>query len=305
VRSAFAYARTRARRSTLAPPEQLDALHAAASRRELFAALRVAGLEPGDPATVRTACVARFVGDAERLVASWPRPSILRAVVGLQEIENLAIASRALRGGIAVERWAPLWIDLGAVAELDLETFTAATSLRSALDGLPEEPWGERARRAFRAHEGDPAAFELALDAAASARLLGAGADVPDDAAALATAVVRLRDLDALARSAVRGLRPEDAGAATVFLRREWRAPVLEALARGEVPQPVRDRWPSAVTLPTLRKALREALHAACLRTFRSLPFRLATGVALLLLRDEEIRSVTSAVEARFELERE
>ncbi|MGE5047521.1 MAG: V-type ATPase subunit [Deltaproteobacteria bacterium] len=297
---AYAYARTRARRSTLLRPEQLDSLVAATTRRELVSALRAANIDAGDPDGARSACLARFAADAAALIASWSRPALLRAIVGLEEIENLKLACRALRRGLEAGQWVPLWRPLGAVARLAPEAFAGGVSLRAALDALPDEPYGEGARRALRAHEGDPAGFEIALDSMASLELLAAGAASAADARRLAEAEVRIRDLDALCRSAARGLRPEDAAAATVLLRREWKPEVLQAVARGQLPEALRRRWPSAATPAALAASMREALRAACLRTFIVTPFRPASAAALLLLRRDEMRSVISAVEARF-----
>ncbi|HET9751926.1 MAG TPA: hypothetical protein VFP52_03145, partial [Myxococcales bacterium] len=196
--------------------------------------------------------------------------------------------------------WVPLWRPLGAVARLAPEAFAGGLPLRAALDALPPAPYGEGARRALRAHDGDPAGFEIALDSMASSELLAAGAENAADARRLAEAAVRIRDLDALSRSAARGLRPEDAAAATLVLRREWKPDLLQALARGEVPEPLRRRWPSATTPAALQASLRDDLRAACLAAFMAMPFRPASGAALLLLRRDEMRSVVSAVEARF-----
>lgn len=299
---AYAFARTRARRSTLLRPEQLASLGAVTSRRELVSALRAASIDAKDPDGARSACLARFVADAAALIASWPRPALLRAIVGLEEIENLKLACRALRRGLAADGWIPLWRPLGAVARLAPEAFAGGMSLRAALDALPDEPYGEGARKALRAHDGDPAGFEIALDSMASQQLLAAGSASAADARQLAEAAVRIRDLDALARSAARGLRAEDAAAATLVLRREWKPEVLQALARGQVPEALRRRWPSAATPAALEASLRDALRDACLRTFVVMPFRPASGAALLLLRRDEMRSVISAVEARFNL---
>jgi vacuolar-type H+-ATPase subunit C/Vma6 len=297
---AYAWARTRARRSTLLRPEQLDSLSAVTTRRELVSALRAANIDASDPDGARSACLARFAADAAALIASWPRPGLLRAIVGLEEIENLKLACRAHRRGLAADLWVPLWRPLGAVSRLAPEAFAGGASLRAALDALPDQPYGEGARRALRAHEGDPAGFEIALDSMASLELLAAGAASAADARRLAEAEVRIRDLDALVRSAARGLRAEDAAAATVLLRREWKPDVLQAIARGQVPEALRRRWPSAATPAALEESMRDALRAACLRTFIVTPFRPASAAALLLLRRDEMRSIISAVEARF-----
>src|SRR5581483_2704457 len=198
--TAYAYARTRARRSTLLRPEQLDAFRAASGRAAAVAALRSSGIDARDAAAASRACLLRFVADAERLVASWPHPDLLVAVVGLIEIENLKLGCRAVRTGAAAESWTPLWRPLGKVSRLRIEAFADPPSLRAALEALAPLPWGAAASRALRAHEDDAAAFEIALDTFASRRLLEAEAAA--GARRLAASLVRIRDVDAVSRAA-------------------------------------------------------------------------------------------------------
>ncbi len=303
MKAAYAYARTRARRSTLLRPEQIDALRAASGRAAVVSALRACGIDARDASTARRACLARFVADAERLVAAWPHPEPLLAIAGLLEVENLKLGCRAIRTGAAADLWHPLWLPLGQVARLANAAFEDVPSLRAALERLPPLPWGEAARRALRAHEEDPAAFEMALDAFASRRLL----DAPGGGAAarpLCETIVRIRDVDAVSRAPARGLTAEDAIAAAVLIRRELSPDAIRALAAGEVTDATRAALRVAArTVPDLLAGLRARLHAGCLHVFAGAPFRPAAGVALLLLRLEEMHAVSAITETQLERE--
>lgn len=302
MRTSYAYARTRARRSTLLRPEQLDAFRGASGHAAAVAALRSVGIDARDAAAASRACLVRFVADAERLVASWPHPDLLLAVVGLIEIENLKLGYRALRTSAPAGRWNPLWRPLGKVSRLAIEAFANAPSLRAALDGLPPLPWGDAARHALRAHEGDPSAFEIALDTCASRRLLDA--DAASGARRLATSLVRIRDVDAVSRSAARGRTAEGAVTAAALLRRELHPETLRALAAGELTDAARAFFKCpARTVSALLEALRARLRADCLRTFAGSPFQPACAVALLLLRIEEMQAVTSIAETQLDRE--
>jgi hypothetical protein len=283
-------------------PEQVDALRAASGPAAAVAALRSAGIDARDAGAAFRACLARFVADAERLVASWPHPHLLLAIVGLTEVENLKLGCRAVRTGAAADLWQPLWSPLGKVARLQMEPFLDVPSLRAALDRLPALPWGDAARRALRAHEDDPAAFEMALDAFASRRILEA--DAASDARRLAASLVRIRDVDAVSRASARGRSAEDAGTAATLLRRELRPDALRALAAGEVTEAARAflKCP-ARTVPALLDALRARLRADCLRTFSGSPFHAACAVALLLLRLDEMQAVTAIAETQLDRE--
>jgi hypothetical protein len=303
MRAAYAYARTRARRSTLLRPEQIEAFRGASGALAAASALRSAGIDARDAKSAARACLARFVADAERLAASWPRPGLVLAIVGLLEVENLKLGCRAVHAQLATDLWHPLWLPLGRVSRLETGLFTDAPSLRAALDRVAPLPWGEAARRALRAHEDDPAAFEMALDAFASRRLLDAGGETPGTRA-LAALVVRIREVDAVSRAPVRGLRPEDAAMAAVLLRRELRPDALRALATGDLTDAVRASFRSqARTVPALLEALRTRLRGECLRTFAGPPFRPACAAALLLLRLDEMQAVTAIAEAQLERE--
>ena len=303
MRTAYAYARTRARRSSLLRPDQRDALRAASGHAAAVSALRACGIEARDAAAAYQACLARFVADAERLVAAWPRPGVLLAIAGLLEAENLELGCRAVRAGAAAGDWRRLWSPLGRVSRLAPETFEDVPSLRAALERLAPLPWGEAARRALRAHEEDPAGFEMAIDAFASRRLLEAAAG-DRGSRRLCEAVVRIRDVEAVSRTSARGVTPDAAAAASVLLRREVPGDSLRALARGELTDAIRAALRlSAVDVPALLQALRARLRSDCLHAFAGGPFRAATGVALLLLRLDDLHAVASVAEAQLERE--
>lgn len=303
MRAAYAYARTRARRSSLLRPDQHDALRAASGHAAVLSALRACGIDARDARGAYQFCLSRFVADVERLALAWPRPQVLLAIAGMLEAENLKLGCRAARTGAGAALWHPLWLPLGRVARLAPEAFDDVPSLRAALERLPPLPWGEAARHALRAHEQDPAAFEMALDVFTSRRLLEAAA-ADRGSVRLCEGAVRIRDVEAVSRGACRGLTPDDAATASVLLRRELPREALRALARGELTDEARRalRVP-ARDVPELLAGLRARLRQECLHAFSGGPFRLATGVALLLLRLDEMHAVASVAEAQLHRE--
>lgn len=312
ARLAFAFARTRALRGKLLGPEDADRLRTAIGTRAQSGALHALGIEAQDAAQAHDQLVARFASDADKLLRAWPLgKGLLRALVGLLEIENLKLAFRAAgRAPRLLERH---WIPLGRVSQLPLEPFRDAGAVRGAVEAIARTPYGPVAEAVMRAHEDDPSAAEMALDRWASQRLLAEARKLPrgqDDARELALRVVRERDLDALLRAtSVYGIAPETASGATALLRDELKREQLTALAEWKPASgPLHPLLPRRLTpppvpdLPALELALRKARREASLRAFLGQPFRLASAVALLLLRLEEIRAVSAFAESRFEV---
>ncbi|MGZ6142548.1 MAG: V-type ATPase subunit [Myxococcales bacterium] len=309
ARLAFAYARTRALRGSLLGPEDADRLRSASGAAAQSSALHALGIDAANPAEVHAALVARFAVDADKLVRAWPiGRGLLLAIVGLLEIENLKLVFRALASG--AEGWQRHWLALGRVGQLPLEPIREAISLRAAVETMTRTPYGAIAAQVLRAHEKDPAAAEMALDRWASVRLLAEARRADQDGAReLAMRVVRERDLDALLREAY-AVPPEAAAGTTALLREEMRPEALKALAAWRPGAgPLTPLLPRKLVQGTfndtaaLRTALLRTRREACLRAFAGPPFRLASAVALLLLRIEEVHAASALAESRWEPE--
>jgi hypothetical protein len=293
ARFAYGQARVRARRSRL--PGPADAVPAEGARLGLpDRAERFAGL----------------VADYRVVLRSFPgSDGVVRALVGLHEIENLKLGWRALSLGLPAARWAHLWRPLGRLETLRLGDWREAVTLSDVLSRL-SLPYGKVASALHRAHRTTPE-VELALDRWASRRLLDHARSLPARERAareLALDVVRERDLDLVRRGGAFGLVPAAAAGLAVLVGEEVGVEALRALAAWTP----RD-GPLASCLPAalLRRAggrprdgddlatlLRRARRLACGRAFRQEPFSLACAVAYLLLREEEERSRTSLAEA-------
>jgi hypothetical protein len=289
---AFGQARIRARKSRL--PGPADALvrppEGVAERRSRFAAL---------------------VGDYAMVLRSFPcGHGLVRALLGLHEIENLKLGWRARQRGLPPERWTHLWRPLGRLGTLRLEHWRDSVSLSEALATVAP-PFAKVAAAVHAAHGERPADAELAFDRWASRRLLeeadavGRGESV---AGALVTALVRERDLDLVRRARAFGMSGDLAAAAAVALPAEIGMGPLRSLAAwtaadgplfATLPPALLRRvggrpvgWDDLVTL------LRRARRLLCARAFRQAPFHLGGAVAYLLLREEEERSWTALAEA-------
>jgi hypothetical protein len=163
-------------------------------------------------------------------------------------------------------------MDFGTLASVSLEQCRDHRTESALADALRKTPFAPIAAAMWRAHAGDPAAAELGFDRWASRGIVEAAAALPAVdrvAAELALAVVRERDANVKARLSGEA-RPE-----LLALPDEWR----------------RTAGPDAdARQPLLR--LRRARRLLCRRAFRDSPFCLAPAVALLLLKEEEVRGL-------------
>jgi hypothetical protein len=117
----------------------------------------------------------------------------------------------------------------------------------------------------------------------------------------LALAVVRERDLNILRRATAAGLSPEVLAAALGLVHREIGAADVTRLAswtpaRGPFWTAVPPRWqrhaPPATDWDAWLVWWRRQRRALCRRAFLEPPFCLAPAVALLLLKEEELRGL-------------
>jgi hypothetical protein len=293
ARYAYGQARVRARKSRLPGPADAGAARERAA--EAAGADRFAGL----------------MSDHAMVLRSFPAGhGLVRALLGLHDIENLKLGWRALEHRVPAERWVPLWQPMGRLGGVRLEDFRDAVSLPEALRALAP-PFAKMAVALHAAHRARPADAEVALDRWASRRLLDEADALPareSVARALALALVRERDLDLVRRARGYGMSGEAAAGTAVLLGREAGREPLRALAAWTPAD-----GPLSVALPRalarlaggrpagwdeLVTALRHARRVLCLRAFRQAPFHLGCAVAFLLLREEEERSWTALGEA-------
>ena len=294
ARFAYGQARVRARRSRLPGPRD-----AAAPEGE-----RVARED-------RNGRFAALVADYSVVLRSFPTGhGLIRALLGLHEIENLKLGWRALSGALPAARWVHLWRPLGRLETLPLEDWRDAVSLPDVLSRLGP-PFGKVVAALYRSHRTRPADAELALDRWASRRLLDEARSLPASehvARELALALVRERDLGLVRRGLAFAMTPAVAAGMTVLLADEVGLEPLRTLAAWTP-----EDGPLAACLPRglLRRAggrpadwddlatmLRRTRRLACVRAFRQAPFHQGCAVAYLLLREEEERSWTALAEA-------
>jgi hypothetical protein len=293
ARFAYGMSRVRARKSRLP------------GAREAGAAWRPAA-EGEDRATRFAALVA----DYAMVLHSFPRgQGLVRALLGLHEVENLKLGWRALSAGLPAARWAHLWRELGPLQTLRLDRWRDAVSLPDAI-AAAGPPLRAVAEEVYRLHGPRVAAAEPALDRRASRRILDESRALPEaerTARELARSLVRERDLDVLRRGGAFGMAPETAAGLTVLLPEEAGAEALRALAgwtpaqgplAAHLPRELRRAAEGAAGWDGLFAALRRARRRACVRAFREAPFQLGCAVAFLLLREEEERSWTALAEA-------
>jgi hypothetical protein len=309
ARSAYAYARVRARKSRILTPSLLAALTVSDDP-----ALTIAGWRDIDAtagaAPLMGAAYRRFIADCALVVAGRPDlAEAVRALIGLHENENVKLAWRAIARARNSDAWRPLWRPLDGFATVDVDRCAAALSLVELVESLRRSPFGPVAADALRLHGADAPAAELLFDRAAIARIARARADLPaadTPARALLTLVVFACDV-AVLEAVMGGLHVAPRSAlgltsiAAMLSPREQRA--LEAWIAGgsstlvlprrfDADAPVR-------TLGDLRRALGAALDSACRRAFRASPRSAAAPLALVLRRDEELRALVTAGELR------
>lgn len=317
-RLAYANARVRALKSRLLGPEIVRRLlraEAPAPERGTTPAEAPFDHEGSDDAAALPA--RRFeelVACYRTILRSYPSGQpILLSVLRLHEIENVKLVWRAIVRSHPFERWGGLWRPLGSLQELDLEDCRRRTSLHDLSIGVRGTPYEDVVGATLRAHTDDLMAADLAFDHWASASLAQAADELPRAerrAGDLVVAMVRERDLE-LVRRGVRsyGLSPDAIPSRLLVLRRELPRDEIVRLASwtpSEGPFVVR-RWPrswtgmaGAVTgWDALSLTLRHARRDSCRRAFLGSPYCLAPAVALLLLKEEEVRGVTAVLEAR------
>lgn len=259
-RVAYAYARVRARKSHLLGIR--DAM-------PLLAATDAATFEHA-----RAAVGADTHKSFERLMALYAlairsyRAPLFRALLGLHEIENVKLLWRVVANDRERSAIARLWRPLGAMAAVPM--LIDAPSLRDLADALAKTPYGAIAANAIRSS----GTAELLFDRWASQRLLAEARALPPReqlTRTLIESVVRERDAEIAARGAQwYGMSP---------------AAVTASLA---IDGELGDAF-----------AMRRRRLQLCRRACIADPFLLAPAVAVILLAEEEVRSVRALIERR------
>jgi hypothetical protein len=265
--------------------------------------------------------MAGLARDAAILLEAYPDArALLFTLVQRLEIENVKLGWRAMARGISPARWVHLWrpferLYMAAAvspergarnrarppSKLTREHATEASTLADFVSRLKTTAYGAIAAAVLRAHGDDPTAAELALERWAFVRV-GEEADrLPAREAAaraLALRVVLEHDIDCLRRAASHGFAPAVASALTARLARELPPGMLERLASWQPADgPLGTRVPRglvrgaerAADWDALVLALRRERRLACDRALMGPPFTLASPVAFLLLREEDV----------------
>lgn len=307
---AFANVRARARAARLLGPEIAAHLRAVREPAARAAALRKLGFE-GDPGEIYRARLARLLADYTVLARAYPiGRGLIAALARLHEIENLKLVYRAAHRGLRADAWRQQWRPLGRLATIDRAVAEEIEDLRHLTAATMATPYAELVAAAASGEAIEPAAAELSFDRFGSRCLVAEARALPRgeaDAAALALAVVRERDLDAIRRATAYGLDPAMAAGAAVLLPDEagfrrladlaaWK-PEDGALGR-LLPRRLLGEGDLVADWDALELALRRRRRRACAAAFIGSPLRLAPGVAYLLLAEEETRGLAALVEA-------
>jgi vacuolar-type H+-ATPase subunit C/Vma6 len=308
---AYGNARVRARKSHLVSPAVLVAL-GAADRPELTIDLWRDIESDADAVSLIALAYARLTDDYDAVIRAYPTgATVLRALARLHELENVKVAWRAAVYGVEPARWQSLWRPMGPLETVSRSSCTSVSSLPQLAAALSGTPFEGIAGVALRAHPADLAAAEMAFDHWGSRTLVTAADALPrreHAARDLVRDVVCERDVAVLERAVgPLGVAAQVAirmtptlggllGAAAVPLLAEWSGGTGRPLA---MPRRLSSDRRPVRTFVELRRAIRVARRAACRRVFWGDPFSLAPAIALVLLREDEVRALISIGELR------
>ena len=284
---AFANARVRALKSRLLG-------------RETLGRIQSANLAIGEQA------FREFLEWHRMVSASYPSaPALWLALFRLHEIENVKLAWRAMARRHPFQSWRHLWIPMGRRAVVECDRLRDCTTLASLVEVLRGTAYASVADAMLRGHAADLAAAELGFDRWASRALVDAAGDLDAGESrtrALAIAIVRERDVNVLRRGTrAFGLSADAVVGALAFVVGEAGTEAIGRLAAWDPAQgPL---WMLAPRLwqklagraadwDALTLALRRWRRDECRRAFLDQPFSLAPALALLLLKQEEVRGV-------------
>ena len=308
---AYGYARARARKSRLIPASVLLGLATADQP-----ALTVPGWrdveDDRDGAALVSLVYARLIDDYVAMIRAYPTAqAVLRALARLHELENVKLAWRAALGEVPRARWRDCWRPMGRLETISRTVCEAASSPRQLVTACGGTPYEAIAKAVSSAHPQDLAAAEIAFDRWGSRELANATRSLSereDTARDLLWRIVRKRDTTLMERAVgPLGLAPESAvrmtailaaELGTVGIRRfaEWSA---ESGALLPLPPRITGSRSPVRTFAEVRSRMRVSRRKACRRVFLRNPFCLAPPVALVLLREDEVRALSSIAELR------
>jgi vacuolar-type H+-ATPase subunit C/Vma6 len=272
ARRAYGQARARARSAAILSEPAVTAMAAASAITNLPG---WRDLGPHDDGSVTLALVyERLVDDHLVMRRAYPEArEALAALLQLHELENLKLAWRAAARGTTLADWRGSWRPLGALQRISLEQFGGLSTSASLAAALKTTPYGKLAV-VMQAHGGDAAAAELAIDRFGTRTVASAHdrlAPSERSARALLRAVIDRRDVSIFERARTTlGLSAEAAAVMT-----EWR--------------PFQDR----------RIDSQPGIRALARRVLALEPFSLAVPLALVLMREEEVRRLLTLSEVR------
>lgn len=303
-RIAFANARVRALKSRLFGAEFPS--RAGASR----VSQRV-----GDPASLATLADHRFAELIEWyacVLDSYPEGhDLFFALLRRHEIENVKLAWRVVARRHPPARGARAWLPMGELETFSRDSMSECRSLPALVGALGTTPYAAIAAEMVRAHPADALAAELGLDAWVSRAIVDAASALPAAvvrAREIALAIVRDRDLEVVRRAAGREWPGGGAIAAALAVwPHELKPAELRRLASWTTEEgPLWTHLPRRFTSRGSRPADWEALKLAwrierrelCRRAFLDQPFSVAPAVALLILKEEEVRGLGALAES-------
>ncbi len=306
---AYGYARARARKSRVIPAAVLVGLVTADQP-----ALTIPGWRDvendHDAAALVSLLYARLIDDYVTMIRAYPAARrVLLALARLHELENVKLAWRVALGSVPPGQWRDCWRPMGALETISRTVCESSPQhVARAFVGTPYEAIAEVVSSA---HPGDLAAAEIAFDRWGSRELADATRALPESEGAardLLWRIVRERDTALMERAVgPLGLAPESAARMTTILADELGAIGIRRFAEwsaesgAPLPLPPRitgSRSPVRTFAEVLSR-MRASRRKVCKRVFLGPPFCLAPPIALVLLREDEVRGLSSVAELR------
>ena len=246
------------------------------------------------------------------VLTSYPGgQALILALLRRHEIENVKLAWRAIVGRHPYSRWAGLWIPLDRLATVRIDDCRDCHSLDALVEALRTTPYAEIGDAMRRAHAHDLPAAEMGFDRWTSRAIVREADALPlRDVTArdLALAVVRERDVNIIRRARRSELEVDVLAGTLGYLHRELSPAELIALslwsaADGPLSTALPRRWQReggnrVADWDAWLLLRRRGRRATCRRAFLDQPFCLSPAIALLLLKEEEVRGLAALAES-------